>query len=39
MDAATALIVVDVQRAFDDVRYWSPTARRNNPGCEANVGD
>ena len=37
MDAATALIVVDVQQAFDDARYWSPTARRNNPECEANV--
>src|SRR3954451_1144259 len=34
MDAATALIVVDVQRAFDDADYWG---RRNNPGCEANV--
>jgi nicotinamidase-related amidase len=34
MDAATALIVVDVQQAFDDVDYWG---RRNNPGCEANV--
>src|SRR5215218_9970951 len=34
MDAATALIVVDVQQAFDDGDYWG---RRNNPGCEANV--
>src|SRR3954451_6112720 len=34
MDAATALIVVDVQRAFDDTGYWG---RRNNPACEANV--
>jgi nicotinamidase-related amidase len=34
MDAATALIVVDVQQAFDDADYWG---RRNNPGCEANV--
>ena len=34
MDAATALIVVDVQQAFDDVDYWG---RRNNPACEANV--
>src|SRR3954454_24722601 len=34
MDAATALIVVDVQQAFDDAGYWG---RRNNPGCEANV--
>lgn len=34
----TALVVVDVQRAFDDLDYWSPTGRRDNPGCEANVG-
>jgi len=34
MDAATALIVVDVQQAFDDAGYWG---RRNNPECEANV--
>jgi nicotinamidase-related amidase len=34
MDAATALIVVDVQQAFDEVDYWG---RRNNPACEANV--
>ena len=33
----TALVVVDVQRAFDDHAYWSPTARRDNPACEANV--
>lgn len=32
-----ALVVVDVQRAFDDLAYWSPTGRRDNPGCEANV--
>ena len=30
----TALLVVDVQRAFDDAAYWG---RRNNPDCEANV--
>ena len=30
-----ALIVVDVQRAFDDAGYWG---RRNNPDCERNVG-
>ena len=35
--AGTALVVVDVQRAFDDLEYWSPTGRRNNPGCEANA--
>jgi nicotinamidase-related amidase len=29
-----ALIVIDVQRAFDDESYWG---RRNNPRCEANV--
>ena len=34
MEAATALIVVDVQRAFENADYWG---RRNNPGCEANV--
>jgi nicotinamidase-related amidase len=32
----TALLVIDVQRAFDDSRYFPP-ARRNNPECEANV--
>ena len=31
----TALLVIDVQRAFDDADYWGP---RNNPACEANVG-
>ena len=30
----TALVVVDVQRAFEDAAYWG---RRNNPDCEANV--
>ena len=30
-----ALVVVDVQRAFDDENYWG---RRNNPRCEENVG-
>ena len=33
----TALVVVDVQRGFEDAGLWSPTARRNNPACEANV--
>jgi nicotinamidase-related amidase len=33
----TALLVVDVQVAFDDLDYWSPTGRRNNPDCERNV--
>jgi nicotinamidase-related amidase len=32
----TALIVVDVQRGFDDATYWG---RRNNPDCERNVAD
>ncbi|MCB1246874.1 MAG: cysteine hydrolase [Acidimicrobiia bacterium] len=30
-----ALIVVDVQKGFDDEVYWGP---RNNPDCEANIG-
>ena len=30
----TALLVIDVQRAFDDDDYWG---QRNNPDCEANV--
>ena len=30
----TALLVVDVQRAFADAEYWG---RRNNPECEANI--
>ena len=34
MAETTALLVVDLQQAFDDARYWG---RRNNPGCEANV--
>lgn len=32
---ATALIVVDVQKGFDDTAYWGD---RNNPDCELNVG-
>lgn len=31
---STALIVVDVQKGFDDINYWGP---RNNPDCESNV--
>jgi nicotinamidase-related amidase len=31
---STALIVVDVQRGFDDAAYWGA---RNNPGCEQHV--
>jgi nicotinamidase-related amidase len=34
MAARTALIVVDVQRGFDDAEFWGP---RNNPACEENV--
>ena len=30
----TALVVVDVQRGFDDAAYWG---RRDNPACEDNV--
>jgi nicotinamidase-related amidase len=30
----TALVVVDVQQAFDDAEYWG---RRNNPACEENI--
>jgi nicotinamidase-related amidase len=30
-----ALLVVDVQRAFDDAEFWGA---RNNPDCERNVG-
>ena len=32
--ARTALIVVDVQRGFDDAEFWGP---RNNTACEENV--
>ena len=31
-----ALVVVDVQEAFDDERHW-PRATRNNPACEENI--
>ena len=31
---STTLVVVDVQKAFDDEGYWGV---RNNPDCEANV--
>ena len=35
MDAMTrALIVIDMQRGFDDLDFWGPTA---NPDCERNV--
>ncbi len=31
---ATALVVIDVQKGFDDSEYWG---RRNNRACEENV--
>ncbi|MEN8040477.1 MAG: cysteine hydrolase family protein [Actinomycetota bacterium] len=31
---STALIVVDVQRGFDDKEFWGS---RNNPDCETNI--
>ena len=34
MTARSALVVVDMQKAFKDAAYWG---RRNNPTCEANV--
>ena len=33
-EGAVALVVVDVQKGFDDVSYWG---ERNNPDCERNV--
>ena len=30
-----ALLVVDMQKGFDDADYWGP---RNNPECEENIG-
>lgn len=33
-DGHPALIVIDLQRAFNDAEHWG---RRNNPSCEANV--
>ncbi|MBO1766921.1 cysteine hydrolase family protein [Allobranchiibius sp. GilTou38] len=34
IDARTALVIVDVQRGFDDAGYWGP---RDNPLCEEHV--
>lgn len=34
VSARSALVVVDVQKAFDDAEYWG---RRNNPACDVNV--
>lgn len=31
----TALLLIDVQRGFDDLEHWG--GRRNNPGAEANI--
>jgi nicotinamidase-related amidase len=31
---STALVVVDVQKGFDDTTFWGP---RNNPDCESNI--
>jgi nicotinamidase-related amidase len=33
-EPANALLVIDVQRGFDDAAYWGV---RNNPACETNV--
>ena len=33
-NGSTALIVIDVQKGFEDVEYWG---QRNNPACESNV--
>jgi nicotinamidase-related amidase len=35
MPGPVALLVVDVQKAFDDADHWGP---RNNPSCEENIG-
>jgi nicotinamidase-related amidase len=35
MPGPVALVVVDVQKAFDDAGHWGP---RNNPAFERNVG-
>ncbi|WP_187976382.1 cysteine hydrolase family protein [Mycetocola sp. JXN-3] len=32
--AGPALIVIDVQRGFEDLAFWGP---RNNPHCEKNI--
>ena len=33
---STALVVIDVQKGFEDETYWGP---RNNPQCESNVAE
>jgi nicotinamidase-related amidase len=35
MDIKTALILIDIQKAFDDIEYWG--GNRNNPGAEQNA--
>ncbi|MBT2588399.1 cysteine hydrolase [Arthrobacter sp. ISL-95] len=35
LDPRAALVIVDVQQAFDDAVYWGP---RDNPSCEVNIG-
>jgi len=34
VDPRAALVIVDVQQAFDEAAYWGP---RDNPSCEANI--
>ena len=34
IDEKAALLVIDVQRGFDDESHWG---KRNNPDCEANI--
>jgi nicotinamidase-related amidase len=36
LPADAALVVVDVQKAFDDAEYWGP---RDNPACESNIAE
>ena len=32
-----ALILIDIQKAFDDIKYWG--GERNNPEAENNAGE
>ena len=36
MSVRSALVVVDVQRGFEDAAWWG---RRDNPACERNIGE